>query len=93
MRTYLYAAARNLVVKRLHRRGRRSEADGTERGVAASKTDHPLLKLLNNELAEKVRAALARLPQSQREAIVLFEYEEQTLAAIAAITGSEIVTV
>jgi RNA polymerase sigma-70 factor, ECF subfamily len=93
LRTYLYAAARNLVAKRLRYKGKRSNADGSERGAVASKADPPLLKLLNNELAEKVRGALARLPQSQREAIVLFEYEEQTLAAIAAITGTEIGTV
>ena len=93
LRTYLYAAARNLVAKRLRCNGKLSNSDSPKSGVVASETDYPLLKLMNSELADKVRAALARLPQSQRESIVLFEYEEQTLAEIAAITGTEIGTV
>ena len=44
---------------------------------------------LNEELSAEVRKAVASLPPLQREALVLFEYEELSLAEIAAITGSD----
>jgi len=40
------------------------------------------------ERAEAVRAAVAALPADQREALVLFEYEELAQAEIAAIVGA-----
>lgn len=41
-----------------------------------------------SERAEAVRAAVAALPADQREALVLFEYEELAQAEIAAIVGA-----
>jgi RNA polymerase sigma factor (sigma-70 family) len=37
-----------------------------------------------------VRQAIAGLPPLQREAIILFEYEELPLEAIATITGADL---
>lgn len=93
LRTYLYAAARNLVSKRLRHAGKESPSNESTTQESPLCSDQPLLNLLDRELAEKVREALAQLPQPQREAIVLFEYEDQSLADIAAITGTEIGTV
>lgn len=93
LRTYLYATARNLVSKRLRHAGKESHLSGTSAGNPPVCSGQPLTKLLDVELAEKVREALQQLPHAQREAIVLYEYEDQSLADIAAITGAEIGTI
>lgn len=49
----------------------------------------PLGRLLDDELAEKVREAIASLPSLQREALVLFEYEGLALSEIASICGTD----
>jgi RNA polymerase sigma-70 factor (ECF subfamily) len=49
--------------------------------------------LLESELASEVEQAIASLPPLQREAIVLFEYEDLTLAEIAAVVGADSNTV
>jgi RNA polymerase sigma-70 factor, ECF subfamily len=91
LRTYLYAAARNLSFK--HLRPASAEVtleEWTEeplRGVA--EVEQPLRQLLDAELSAKVRAAVQSLPPLQREALILFEYEELSLAEIAVITGAE----
>lgn len=46
--------------------------------------------LLAAERAEMVERAIAGLPLLQREALVLFEYEELSLEDIAEVTGSEV---
>ena len=53
----------------------------------------PMAQVLDNELAEVVQRAIAGLPPLQREALVLFEYDELSLAEIAAIVGAEANTV
>lgn len=93
LQTYLYAAARNLALKRF----RRSEKEvagqvlaDTEPSVAA---DEPLRRLLAAELTDEVRNALAQMSPLQREVVVLFEYEEQSLTEIAAIVAADVGTV
>jgi RNA polymerase sigma-70 factor (ECF subfamily) len=53
----------------------------------------PLGQLLDGELSEVVRRAIDDLPPLQREALVLFEYEELPLAEIATIVGADVGTV
>ena len=53
----------------------------------------PLHKLLDEELAVAVRKAIEELPPLQREALVLFEYEELPLREIAAVVGADVGTV
>ena len=55
--------------------------------------EEPLGKLLDAELSYEVGKAVARLPPLQREAIVLFEYEELSLQEIASIVGADTGTV
>lgn len=93
LRTYLYAAARNLVLKRLRWWRREWSLAGSENQSSIDRKKEPIANLLDIELGEQVRKALAHLPHRQREAIVLFEYEDQSLAEIAAITGAEVGTV
>lgn len=93
LRTYLYAAARNLVLKRLRRPGNESPYGNPRNQESPDRSKEPLQSLLDREMVDDVRKALAQLPHPQREAIVLFEYEEQSLADIAAITGAPVSTI
>ena len=45
--------------------------------------------VLASERASLVERAIAELPPAQREALVLFEYENLSMEEIAEITGSE----
>lgn len=94
LRTYLCAAARNLALK--HFRGRERESaidDDFENELIVSAPEEPLRHLLDAELSEKVRAAIEDLPPLQREALILFEYEDFTLAEIAQIAGADTGTI
>ena len=91
LRTYIYAAARNLAAKRYHSFARET---GIERlDEEPSDGREPMAQVLDNELAEVVQRAIASLPPLQREALVLFEYDELSLAEIAAIVGADANTV
>lgn len=89
LRTYLYAAARNLALK--HFRGSAREASLEDlQEEAETGTAQPLSRLLDKELAILVRDAVMALPPLQREALVLFEYEGLSLSEIAQITESDV---
>lgn len=91
--TYLYAAARNLAGKLFRRRGGEFPVEELEDELCAVEGEEPLRRLLDAELSEEVRRAVADLPPLQREVIVLVEYEELTLAEAAAVVGSDVGTV
>jgi RNA polymerase sigma-70 factor (ECF subfamily) len=82
LRTYLYGIARNLVLRRLRISGHEAEEP-----VEAVAPVDVLGDLLAAERSEVVARAVAQLPVLQREAIVLFTFEELTLEEIAKITG------
>ena len=89
LRTYLFAAARNLAFK--HFRGSAREASMDELEVEPQTgTDHPLRRVLNQELSDLVREAVMALPPLQRESLLLFEYEGLSLNEIARITDSDV---
>lgn len=90
LRTYLYAAARNLARKYFRASGREAALDDLAEEPTASEREEPLGQLLAGELAAKVGEAVASLPPLQREALVLFEYEGLPLSEIAAITDSDV---
>ena len=50
----------------------------------------PLSRLLDDELAGKVREAVSSLPPLQKEALVLFEYEGLRLSEIADMIGTDV---
>ena len=85
LRTYLLGIARHLVFRHLRMSERETE-EHFERVAGPDVLD----ALLNAERSEMVRQAIASLPAVQREAIVLFEYEQLALEEIAAITGAEV---
>jgi RNA polymerase sigma-70 factor (ECF subfamily) len=95
--TWLFTIARNLCLNELRRRARHPAAPLE---AAASETETPLPQrledrqtatppeaLLREELFQKVEAALAELPETQRAALLLCREEEFSYEDIAAILG------
>jgi RNA polymerase sigma-70 factor, ECF subfamily len=89
LRTYLFAAARNLSFKHLRPSGAEVTLEELTAEPKGPDREQPLRQLLDEELSAQVQKAVASLPPLQREALVLFEYEELSLAEIALITGTE----
>jgi RNA polymerase sigma-70 factor (ECF subfamily) len=92
LRTYLCAAARNQAFKRLRRAGVETAIDDLPDRLSAAPQE-PLRSLLDAEISEAVRRAVGELPPMQREALVLFEYEEMSLAEIAEVAGADVGTI
>ena len=93
LRTYLFAAARNQAAKRYLNLSRESGIDEMPNEPLAAPHHEPIRQVLNNELAGEVQRAIESLPPLQREALVLFEYEDLSLAEIGAIVGADSNTV
>jgi RNA polymerase sigma-70 factor (ECF subfamily) len=90
LRTYLFAAARNLALKHFRSTGRETRLDEMTEEPDLSPRHQPLRTLLDEELAAEVRRAVFSLAPLQREALVLFEYEGLSLNEIAEITGADV---
>lgn len=90
LKTYLCAAARNQAIKHLQR-----EMSHEELNPDLPISDHwnPLKQVIGAELSAVVRNAIAVLPPLQREAVILFEYEDLSLAEIALIVNADVGTV
>ena len=86
LRTYLYGITRNLAFKRLRQIER--EQDEPE-DITASSAD-TLGDILAVERAVLVQDAIGELPPLQKEALILFEYEELSLEEIATIAEVEV---
>lgn len=93
LRTYLYAAARNQATKRYQSLGRETGIEELPDELSGSDRQGPMALVLNEELGAEIERAIASLPLAQREALVLFEYEDLSLAEIAAIVGADSNTV
>jgi RNA polymerase sigma-70 factor (ECF subfamily) len=89
LKTYLYAAARNLAMKHFRNQGRETGLDEVNEEPKESPRRGPLRKLLDEELATQVREAIFSLPPLQREALILFEYEGLSLNEVAEIAGTD----
>jgi RNA polymerase sigma-70 factor (ECF subfamily) len=97
LRTYLCAIARHLALRLLHRRGQETLVDDppeeASRGTAGAEGGDALRRVIDEEAAVAVRAAVEALPPLQREAVVLFEYQELSLADVAAVCEVDVGTV
>jgi RNA polymerase sigma-70 factor, ECF subfamily len=93
LRTYMYAAARNLAAKRYHSFGRETAIDELREEPRTAERHEPIRRVLDDELAGEVERAIASLPPLQREALVLFEYEDLSLAEVATVVGADSGTV
>jgi len=83
IRTYLFGAVRNQWLKRLRRREGGGEVDLPD-------VRTPEAEAVRGETAEAVARAIASLPDTQREVLLLAHYEQLSLAEIAEITHLEI---
>ncbi len=90
LRTYLFAAVRNLALKYFRNAGSEGSLDELSEEPRLEPKQEPLRRMLDEELASQVREAVMTLPPLQREALVLFEYEELSLSEIAAVTQSDV---
>jgi RNA polymerase sigma-70 factor (ECF subfamily) len=86
LRTYLFGAVRNQALNRLRRREQVLQHDSLDNRT-------PETEALRDELAGAVAAAIAELPESQREILLLAHYEQLSLAEIAEITELEVTAV
>jgi RNA polymerase sigma-70 factor (ECF subfamily) len=84
LKTYLYGAMRNLCRKHFRDTGR--EVEETDVPVNSG----PLDAAIARETAAAVRSAVQSLPLLQREALVLFEYEELSLDEISRIVDADV---
>jgi RNA polymerase sigma-70 factor (ECF subfamily) len=85
LRTWLIAVVRRQYLGRCRSSAREMSSDDLESPVAAG-FDEELVRL---ERAEAVRQAVGALPQMQREALYLFEFEGLSLAEVAEILNIE----
>jgi len=97
LRTYLCAIARHLSLKLLRKRGQETvmddPPDGGPRELPDPKAANPLQDVIEDEAALAVRRAVEELPPLQREAVVLFEYQEMSLVDIATACEVDVGTV
>lgn len=90
LKTYLYAAARNLALKHFRDQGRETGMEEVSEEPREAPSRGPLRRLLDEELATQVREAIFSLPPLQREALILFEYEGLSLNEVAEIAGTDV---
>jgi RNA polymerase sigma-70 factor (ECF subfamily) len=90
LRTYLFAAARNLALKYFRSIGKEGTLDDLNDEPRVATRQEPLRQLLDEELTSMVREAVLELPPLQREALVLYEYEGLSLSEIAAVTEVDV---
>ena len=87
--TYLCAAARNQSLRHASRAWRERPQQGPH-DVRPSLEPGPLEQLLAEETSAIVRSAVGALPPLHREVLILAEYEEMDLAAIATVVGADV---
>jgi RNA polymerase sigma-70 factor (ECF subfamily) len=87
--TWLYRIAFNLSVNRTQRTRSAASLDAIPAGPAAVDVElPPESDLERDDVVQAVRAAIARLPENQRAAMILARYEELSFAEIAQVLGS-----
>jgi RNA polymerase sigma-70 factor (ECF subfamily) len=87
LRTYLFGIARHLAMRRTRIEERESE-EPTDNAAAAP--CDILGDLIGQERSAAVERAVAALPPLQKEALILFEYEDFSLEEIAQVVGVEV---
>lgn len=88
VRGYLFGIVRNLAFRRLRIGSREQEPE-----LEAATDTGPFEALLSLERSGAVAQAVAILPLLQREALILFEYEELSLDEIAHATAADVGTI
>jgi len=88
MRTYLFGVARNQALKLLAKRPVTAEDD-----ECVSDAPSPERAVFHTQLEAAVARAVRRLPEGQREVLILAHYEELPLAEIARVMEIEVTAV
>jgi RNA polymerase sigma-70 factor, ECF subfamily len=98
--TWLYRLAHNRMIDHFRSSGHltlvSSDDEANEEAVIAlpaARASEPEPRSQNRELGERLRAAVAALPPAQREAFLLQQEGELSLAEIATLTGAGVETV
>jgi RNA polymerase sigma-70 factor (ECF subfamily) len=86
LRTYLYGSVRNHARRFRGLRHGEVDLEDTEIEVSAE----PVEMFLQQEKSEVIREAVSSLPIQQREALILFQYEELPLEEIATILDIDV---
>lgn len=86
IRTYLFGAVRNQWLKRMRRPQEQFDSEPADHRT-------PETEAQREEVAAAVASAIAALPDTQREVLILAHYEQVPLAEIAEITQLEITAV
>lgn len=80
---YVYRIARNEAFRLLERRKKERSVEDTNESWLVARQE----KRQTNDLAERLQAALARLPRPQREVIVMKIYRQKTFLEISRLLG------
>lgn len=88
LRTWLFAIARKVTLGQM-RRQRREEPLGESADPRDFAAD-PAERVIALERSEAVQRAISSLPERQRAALILSEYEELSLSEIAQVVGESI---
>jgi RNA polymerase sigma factor (sigma-70 family) len=94
--TWLLKITRNLVFNELRRRSRHTrvslqvESEDEERPIKDDRATAPDAALLEQELQRAIEAAIAKLPETQRMAVVLRRYEELSYEQIAEVLDQSV---
>lgn len=98
--TWLYRLAHNRMIDHFRASGHltlvSADDEAHENAVIslpAARATQPELRTENRELGERLRSAVTALPPAQREAFLLQQEAEMSLAEIAALTGVGVETV
>jgi RNA polymerase sigma-70 factor, ECF subfamily len=85
--TFLYRLVANLCIEEGRRRRRRPRSGEAEHEAVARGGDEPERIALERETSERVRGALAKLPENQRLAVLLCRFDGRTYREIAEVLG------
>ena len=92
--TFFCTIARRRIIDQLRRNGNSVEKELSDEDVASSFIQsheaNPFEKLIQAEVAGLVEKAVASLPASQREVVLLREYEGLSYTEIAGVIGSSV---
>lgn len=89
---WLYSVVRNLAIDLLRKRSTRKESD-LETAPEASSLPNPETQAQHGELNERLWKEIQRLPDVQREALLLRDWHGLSYAEIAETTGASVTTI
>lgn len=95
--TYLYSVCRNLCIDELRKRkvrrhmplnGKRPDGEGLSLGEKIADEGPPTdATAMDHQLRDRIEAAIAQIPEKQREVFVLREFSELSFAEVAQTVG------